>query len=206
MKKVLFALLAFGALASCSTSPQASNSSQTGASLDVVPTFWNAKHVIQVWADFQCPACQSTNKSIGPVIDKLVDEGKLTVEYRQFPLTRIHQNAFGDAMAAMCAYDQNKYKEYKNALYDLEESKKNAAVSDSDRIALAETTGLNKDEFSSCLSSKKYSDYVTKSIETGTSLGVTGTPTYFLNGKKLPMNSFPTIESFREFLEKAVQQ
>ena len=58
----------------------------------------------------------------------------LTITYRQFPLTNMHKNAYRDALAALCGAEQGKYMETKKAIYTLEIEKKEARVSDADRI------------------------------------------------------------------------
>lgn len=168
------------------------------------PTFGAGDHVIQIWADFQCPACQQADSTISPVLEKLADEGKLKIEYRQFPLTRIHPNAFADAAAAMCAQDQNKYFAYKKALYALEISRAGGKLGTSDYVKIAESLAMDTTAFESCVTGEKYKDYVTKSMEIGTKLGVSGTPTYILDGKPLSMGAFGTIEKFEEFMNKLV--
>lgn len=165
------------------------------------PTLGSGDHVMQIFADFQCPACQSAEKSINPVLESFADAGKLKIEYRQYPLTQIHKNAQGDALAAMCAMDQNKYYEYKKELYDYEVSKGGATVGSSDHIALAEKLGLDKNAFQSCISSEKYKDYIAKSIALGDKLGVQGTPTYILDGKQLSMAGFTSVDQFKSFME-----
>jgi hypothetical protein len=58
----------------------------------------------------------------------------LKITYTQFPLTGMHKNAYRDAMAALCGAEQGKYMETKKALYALETEKKEAKVSDADRV------------------------------------------------------------------------
>lgn len=219
MKKIIFAISALMLLASCGT-----NSTSSGSTVNVdtsaisdktvvmadsrnigleAPTLGSGDHVIQIWADFQCPACQSAESTITPVLEDLANTGKLKVEYRQYPLS-FHANANGDAEAAMCAQDQNKYYAYKKALYDLEIQRGGASVNTSDHIKIAEDLGLDSAGFSACVNDGKYKDYVAKSVQLGTKLGVSGTPTYILDGKPLSMGAFGTVDQFRHFLEQVI--
>lgn len=166
-----------------------------------IPTYGSGVHVLEVFSDYQCPACQYANQTIMPVFKQFADAGKLTIEYRQFPLTTIHRNAFGDAMAAMCAQDQGKFAQYHEALYALEIKKKGALIADSERIALAELLGMNKDTFDACLSGKKYQKFVESEMKLGTSLGVTGTPTFFLDEERLKTEGFQTQADIIDYLE-----
>lgn len=143
-----------------------------------------------VFADFQCPACQSFSENVEPIFLEYVNSGKLTIVYKQFPLTSIHKNAFGDAMAALCSAEQGKYVPYKKALYALEKSKAMASVSNAERIKLAKDTGLDETSFTQCLESEAYKDQVNREMAEGDALKISGTPTLFLDGKKLDLSVF----------------
>jgi protein-disulfide isomerase len=87
------------------------------------PTYGTGKHMITIYADFQCPACIAYSRSVGGLLESYAASGKVTITYKQFPLTGIHQNAYRDAIAGLCAAEQGKYMEYKKTLYSLEEEK-----------------------------------------------------------------------------------
>lgn len=156
-----------------------------------VPSIGTGTHTIQIFADFQCPACQAAHKAIGSVFEEVAKEGKFVVEYRQFPLMQIHQNAMGDALAALCAHEQGKYMMYKDELYSLEETKRGALISDNERSDLAKKLGLDMPKFDECLALKNFEDAIKSDIELGKSLGVSGTPTFILDGKPLQLSSLP---------------
>lgn len=244
MKKILIALSAMFLLASCgnnSATQNATNSSATqnatnshgqhkntaathsekvedkapiGKTNDGAITYGNGAARVQIFADFQCPACQVSDQSVTPILDELAEAGKITMEYRQFPLTQMHPNAFADANAALCSADQNAYRQFKHALYDLERKKAGGKVSDADYIAIAKNLGLNESKFSDCVKNQNYKSQVESDMKLGQSLGVTGTPTYLLDGKQLsmapftpPNNSLATFQSnLKTFLEKYVEQ
>lgn len=228
MQKIVLALSALMFLASCGNTSTTTTETTSGtvttttttttgtnavanapvvtgpsAHLDA-PTIGEGNHTLQVWSDFQCPACQSANQTIMPIFYEFANAGQLKIEYHQFPLTTIHPNAFNDAMAAMCSNDQGKYSEYKEALYALELSKRGASVSDNDRIDLAEQNGLDRATFADCLNSKKYQSYVQDSMKAGAAQGVTGTPTFFLDGKRLEMNGFRTPDDLKQFVQAVI--
>lgn len=84
----------------------------------------NAKVQMQIFTDFQCPACIQFQEIIGgQLFSEYVDKGKIGLEYRMFPLP-IHKNAPEDALAALCAESQGRFKEFSNEMYGLEEQKK----------------------------------------------------------------------------------
>ena len=148
------------------------------------PTYGNGKHTLTIFADFQCPACIAFSKLVGPIFEEYASKGFLTITYKQFPLTSIHPNAERDAVAGLCAAEEGKYMEYKKSLYAMEEAKSGAKVSDADRIAAAKWI-LDEAKITECLKTSKYLPQVRAEMAEGDALGVAGTPTVFLDGKKL---------------------
>lgn len=57
------------------------------------PTYGSGKMQVEIFADFQCPACISYNETIQPIFEEYAGAGKLTIVFRQFPLSNIHKNA-----------------------------------------------------------------------------------------------------------------
>lgn len=207
MKKVLLSLSLLLILASCSMTggndqPTVSSETKTVAT----PTYWSGKVNIEIFADFQCPACINFSKLIGPTFESYAEKWQLTITYRQYPLTQIHKNAYRDAIAALCAQEQGKYMEYKKALYNLELERAGATVTDADRVKLAKDTSLDEASFDTCLASNRYEAQVKSDIARGDSLRVDATPTVFLNGKKLDLTIFRDIEMLTKFLDRVVSE
>ena len=207
MKKILF-LLPLLLLASCTSTPSTVDPTQTYTSPIETSTYGAGKHTVQIFADFQCPACINFSRSLGPIFESYAASGKITLEFKQYPLTQIHKNAYRDALAVLCANDQKKYGAYKLALYALEEKKAGATVSDNDRIALAQSAGVaDMTKFGECLKSDAKKAEVDADIALGDSLKVEGTPTVFLDGKKLDLATiFRDFEKGKEFLDRVVSQ
>ncbi|MBB1554194.1 thioredoxin domain-containing protein [Candidatus Gracilibacteria bacterium] len=222
MKKIVLAIAAGVLLASCGNSAT-QNPAQTGATViedkatvgrttDGAVTYGEGAARVQVFSDFQCPACQSSNQTVAPVLDELAEAGKITIEYRQFPLTQIHKNAYADANAALCAADQNAFRSYHQALYALEVSKRGATVSDAERIAAANSLGMDMEKFSSCVNNQENKAKVDADMTLGNSLGISGTPTYLLDGQSLSLGAFTPADNstvtfqknLRKFLETYV--
>jgi protein-disulfide isomerase len=109
-------------------------------------------------------------------------------------------------MAALCGAEQGKYREYKSALYALEERKSGAKVSDADRILAAKEAGLDDTQVASCLQSDAYKAQVESDIAYGDALRVNSTPTLFLDGKKLDLSIFRDVGMLTKFLDQVVAQ
>lgn len=170
------------------------------------PTYGTGKTQVEVFADFQCPACIVSNEKIMPIFEEYAASGKLMITFRQFPLTTIHKNAMWDAIAALCSAEQGKYMEYKKWLYALEDLKNGKTVTDEDRMNLAKEKGLNVDTFSKCLSTWAYAKQVESDMALGDTKGVNGTPTIYLDGIKIDMSLFKDLDGFRSFLEARMKK
>ena len=114
-------------LASCSNSDLLSRDPSSFLDKKIESPFFgnkDAKVQMQIFTDFQCPACIQFNEVIGSqLFSEYADTGKIGLEYRMFPLS-IHKNAPEDALAALCSESQGKFKEFSKEMYGLEEQKK----------------------------------------------------------------------------------
>lgn len=169
----------------------------------------NAKVTMVDFGDFQCPFCQRFfNDSFGSLKSKYVDTGKVKIVFRHFPLP-FHSNAQKAAEAAECASRQGKFWEYHDLLY------KNGS-GDGTGLAIADlkkyadglglnkgTLGFGKDKFNTCLDSGAAAAVVAQDIKDGQAAGVSGTPTFFINGK-IMVGAQPTT-AFEAAIDEALK-
>ena len=101
-------------------------------------------------------------------------------EFKQFPLQSIHQNALLAAEASECAADEGKFWQFVDMDY-----KNQPDLSKDTLYKWADQLGLDKDRFDRCLRSGIKKKTVLADYDEGTRLGVQGTPTFFVNGKKV---------------------
>lgn len=159
----------------------------------------DAKVTIIEFSDFQCPYCKRFyDETMQQLISEYVDTGKVRIAYRHMPLA-IHPNAQDAGEASMCANDQDRFWDYHDKLFETFDQWTPLAVSELPDMftTFASELGLNTQEFNSCLTSDKYDQYVKDDMVQGSEAGVTGTPTFFINGKPLvgayPYDTFKTI-------------
>lgn len=161
------------------------------------PQAGNGKVVIYEFSDFQCPYCQqfwaTTYKQLK---SEYIDTNKVTFVYRQLPIASIHPFAQKAAEASECANDQGKFFEYHDELFA--NGKSNGAGLDILSLkSYAANLGLNTNEFNLCLDGGKKADAVASDLEAAQGAGITGTPTFIINGKKyvgaLPYAQFKQI-------------
>jgi protein-disulfide isomerase len=137
----------------------------------------SAKVRIVEFSDFQCPYCSRAANTLKQVKDKYGD--KIQVVFRQFPLS-FHQNAHVAAEASLAAHSQGKFWEFHDKLF----ANQNAL----DRAALekyAQETGLNLVNFRKALDGKEHAPKVDADMKLGQDVSVQGTPTVFLNGRRV---------------------
>ncbi len=110
----------------------------------------NPKAAVMIveFSDYQCPYCRSVEPTVKQVLAKYGD--KVSLSYRDFPLTAIHSQAMISAEASRCALEQGKFWEYHDQLFTASKLEKN------DLIEYARNLKLDDKRFESCLTSEKY--------------------------------------------------
>jgi len=136
----------------------------------------DAKITIVEFSDYQCPYCKRWNDE---VLSRLLQEYPNDVRfvYRDFPLTSIHPEAFPAAVAANCAGAQGDYWVYHTALFS-----QKYGLSESAYEKYASELGLDTTVFTQCLQDTRQSDEVAADMNFAANLGVSSTPTFFING------------------------
>jgi protein-disulfide isomerase len=150
----------------------------------------DAPVTIVEFSDFQCPFCKTANATVKQVLDKY--PGKVRLVFRDFPLVSIHPQAPKAHEAARCAADQGKFWEYHDLLFE-----RSPKMAPSDLKQYAQELKLDAAAFDQCLDSGKHTAAVDKDTQEGVGLGLTGTPSFFVNGKQLvgaqPLATFQKI-------------
>jgi protein-disulfide isomerase len=156
----------------------------------------DAPVTIVEFSDFQCPFCSRAESVVDEVMKKYGN--KVHLVYRDYPLS-FHPNAENAAMASECAKDQGKYWEMHNAMFG-NQSKLAAA----DLVETAGGLGMDKDKFKTCLDSGKFRAEVQHDFQDGVKYGVSGTPTFFING--IMIVGARGVESFSEIIDRELER
>ncbi len=131
------------------------------------------------FSDYQCPFCERFHQETYPLLKQNFGD-KIRFVYRDFPLFQIHPDAENAAYAANCAFEQDKYWDYHDMLFN---NQSNLAITD--LVSYADQLGMNADVFEQCLQTRKYAQQIAQDYQDGINLGVTGTPTFFINGRPI---------------------
>jgi protein-disulfide isomerase len=153
------------------------------------PSLGNAEAPVTIVAftDYQCPSCAA----IHPTLERLVKEygDKVRLVTRDFPLTQ-HSEAFKAAEAAEAAREQGRYWEYIHILLN------NQSALTVDKLKnYASELSLDRARFDSALDSGKFTESVKRDIDDGMKLGINGTPTIFINGRRVRMTDYEQLKA-----------
>jgi protein-disulfide isomerase len=132
---------------------------------------------VVMFTDFECPFCARADATVRALEQRY--PGKLRVAFRNQPLP-FHEHARAAARAALAAGEQGKFWEYKDALF--------AHQGALDRVGLerhAADLGLDLVRFRAALDAPRTAAVVDADMAEAKRLGVTGTPTFFVNGRRL---------------------
>jgi protein-disulfide isomerase len=158
---------------------------------------------IEEFGDFQCPSCGTLH----PVLKKLVSEhdSRVALTFREFPLAPIHPNAIEAARAAEAAGLQDRFWQMHDLLYDYQ-----SAWSDSNNVRsvfaqYAADMGLDAARLMRDMDSQPVKDRLAADQRRAVSLGVTGTPTLFINGREVSEDAL-TESGLRALIEGALKQ
>jgi len=139
--------------------------------------------VLEEYGDYQCPPCGI----LYPELKKLEHEygNQLRIVFRHFPLTKIHKNAMSAARAAEAARNQNKFDQMHDRLYRNQSAWKDLDDARSIFLGYARELGLNIDRFTRDMDSPEVEQRIATDMQRGSGVGVTGTPTVFIEGQML---------------------
>jgi len=119
--------------------------------------------------------------------------------HKDLPLDAIHPQARQAAEAARCAGEQGKFWEYHDKLYA---NSPKAGVEE--LKSYAKEVGLNSASFDQCYGSGKFRAAVQKDLNDGAQLGLTGTPTFFINGREI--SGAQPVEAFAAIIDEELGQ
>ncbi len=156
-----------------------------------------------VFSDFECPFCARAYETFLEVEETYGDS--LQIYFKNYPLS-FHQYAQKAAEAGECASDQGMFWEMHDIMFENAD-----ALTVDDLKAYAEELGLDTETFNTCLDSDEKAAEVEADMNDGMALGITGTPTFVINGEMLvgalPYDTFAdAIESALESVEEVTEE
>lgn len=153
--------------------------------------------IIMEFSDFQCPFCERVQPTLKALLKEYPDSVRLV--YRDFPIPQLHKEAKKAAEAARCAAEQGKFWEYHDLLFANRTQQK-----DPDLKRYAADLKLDTDRFAQCFATGRYTKVVERGITDGKKVGVTGTPTFFVNG--IPLVGAVPLEQFKALIDQEMSR
>jgi protein-disulfide isomerase len=150
-----------------------------------------AKQQIDIWEDFQCPACRDFEAINNEYVKQIIAEKKAKVVYH--PMTFIGERSTSGinesiiaANAAACAMDQGKFLEMHEILYQNQAATENSGKWTNEfMIAIGNKIGLTSMTFQDCVTGGNYALWTESAMSYSAVKNVNSTPTVFINGKEL---------------------
>lgn len=170
----------------------------------------DAKVILVEYGDFQCPGCAGAYPTVKSLVEKYGDH--MAVVFRHFPLTSIHPNARAASAAAVAAslQGEEKFWSMHDLLFENQSAWQNASPEDRTELftGYAAAADVNEDEFTTALAEQ--SSQINRKISfdqaLGRKLNITGTPSFFLNGKQLTSEQIGSEEAFEKAITDALRE
>lgn len=156
----------------------------------------DSKVTVVEFSDLQCPAC----KRAEVVVNQIENLDGVRLVYRHFPLFSIHKNALGAAVAVEAAGKQGRFWEYKDVLYEKQEEWAEVSNTEDKFFEFARDLGMDEDKFLDQMKKGGLDDLVKSDYQLGARLGVSVTPTFYVNGEKVEVSKL--VSEVREQLRE----
>ena len=160
----------------------------------------DARVTIVEYSDFQCPFCARVYTTLEDQVLKEYGD-KVRLVFKNYPLSNIHPWAEDGALASECAFQQGNdqfWAMYKGLFSNQADITKENLKDKASEIA--KDGGLDVARFQDCLDGRKAADALKADTEEAAALGVTSTPTFFLNGRRL--SGAQTYENFKQLIDQ----
>ena len=173
-------------------------------SIDDDPIIGNPDAPITIveFSDFQCTFCARFHTQTLPsLIGEYIEQGKVKIVFRDFPIQSIHPNALPASVAAECANDQNKFREMHDALFENQNDWNRLETIDAISLfsQYASDMQLDQGSFDSCLNSGKHIPEIQNDLNDGREYGVTGTPGFFVGNDQIGFIELKGAQPFESF-------
>ena len=178
--------------ASATTKPRPADAGEAPPGTIVLGAAGRGLPVLDIYEDFQCPACAQVESHFGEEVHQLVASEDVEV--------RFHMMSFLDAMlrndssvraaaGGFCAHEQGKFLAWHDTLFANHPATEGDGWTDAQLGVLAGTSGLDVTAWQQCVASGRFATAVAQANDLSLAAGVNSTPTYKLNGARVDLNA-----------------
>ncbi|MFW5704329.1 MAG: DsbA family protein [Nanoarchaeota archaeon] len=184
----------------------------------------DAEVTVYEFTDYECPYCAIAEGNeemveqfqqrypgyiapIPKVYENYVETDKIRYVFYNYPIPQLHPLAEYAHLAALCANEQGMWKEYSDKLFGDRQTWAALTTLDTRKDQFkeyADDLGLETAQFDACLDEKKYASQIEKEVELGKSLGVAGTPGFFVN--QVFISGAQDYQTFESLIESELSQ
>ena len=171
--------------------PSASGAPAGGTDTGIVVGQADAPVTVDIYLDFQCPACQAYEQRAGSTIEQLVASGRAKVVYHPVAyLNRFSSTRYStrSSQAAACAADAGVFPQYLTALYANQPPENSAGLPDDQLVALGRQVGAGGD-FPTCVADTRYAGWTAAVTDAASKAGINATPTVMVDGTAIDTTS-----------------
>jgi protein-disulfide isomerase len=165
----------------------------------------SAPVVVEVFEDFQCPACARYSESIEPlIVNSYVTDGRVRYIFRHYPFIddRVARKESDQAAnASMCAADQGRFWDYHDIVFANWNGENQGSFVDKRLVTFAESIGLDMDAFNQCFKENIFINEINADIALAEQYAVNATPSIYVNGVKVES---PSADSIQQAIEQAL--
>jgi protein-disulfide isomerase len=161
----------------------------------------NAPVTIVEYGSMTCPVCAKFHADALPKVKKAyIDKGKVRLVYREFPIGR---SAAAATMAVRCVDDKNYFKAI-DKFYATQKEWVAQEVKKDEIFKVVQPLGVKREKFDACLGDQKLNDALVQVKQRGRNYGVAGTPTFYVNGRKMAGDT--SFEQMQTVIEAALKE
>jgi protein-disulfide isomerase len=165
----------------------------------------DSKVILTEYGDFACPGCGSMHPKIKLLTEKYKDQ--IAFVFRNFPITTLHPNARAAAAAAEAAGLQGKYWDMHNKLYENQSAWEN--ITDLTQrtnffVDYAKQLGLDTTKFTADIAGTQVTQKINFDQALAKKDGVSGTPSFYLNGKTIEQSTWSDATKFEDMIKTAL--
>lgn len=178
-------------------------------SADNDPVIGNSDAPITIieFSDFQCPFCARFHTQTLPLLlEEYIEQGKVKLVFRDFPIQSIHPNALPASVAAECANEQGKFREMHDMLFEKQNEWNKLETADALSLfsQYASNMQFEQNSFDSCLTSGKHIEEIKNDLNDGREYGISGTPGFFVGNDQvgyIELKGAQPFDSFKKVID-----
>lgn len=164
---------------------------------------------LDIYEDFQCPACAQFEQVMGGTIDDLAKQGKVKLVYHLKTIIDANmgtEHSLTMGNAALCAADAGTWQPFHDLVFANQPAQEGQGWTDAQTKGFAEKSGISGaalDTWSTCVEERTYAKYIESTEDASAKAGITGTPTVLLGGEKVDFKKVSTPDALVAAVEAA---